>query len=48
VKERENRTDNGEVSHADLLGETFLDQGHAAKSVPVTGELFLNRLQKGP
>jgi hypothetical protein len=38
------RTDDGEVSHADLLGETFLDQRHATKSVPVIRELLLNGL----
>ena len=43
-----NRTDDGEVSHADLLRETFLDQRHAGEPFPVTGELLLNRLHKGP
>jgi len=37
-----NRTDDGEVSHADLLWEAFLYQRHAGKPVSVTGELFLN------
>ena len=42
------RTYDCEVSHADLLGETFLDQRHAGKPFPVTGEFLLNRLQEDP
>ena len=42
------RTYDCEVSHADLLGETFLDQRHAGKPFPVAGELLLNRLQENP
>jgi hypothetical protein len=42
TKEWEKRTDDGEVSHTDLLGETFLDQRHAGEPLSVTRELLLN------
>ena len=48
MKKRENRTDDGEVSHANLLGEAFLDQRHAGEPVPVTGVLLFDRLHKVP
>lgn len=41
-----NRTDDREVSHANLFGETFLNQRHAGKPVPIAGVLLLNRLHE--
>ena len=48
MKEWVNRTDDCEVSHADLLGVGFLDQRHAGEPFPVAGELLLDRLQEDP
>ena len=48
VKEQENRTNDGQVSHANLLGETLLDQRHARESVSVTRELLLDGLHEEP
>ena len=48
MKEQKNLTDDGEVSHADLLGVAFLDQRHASEPFPVTREFFLNSLHKEP
>ena len=42
VKEREDRTDNGKISHTDLFGVTFLDYGHAGEPLRVTRELLLD------
>jgi hypothetical protein len=40
--------DDGQVCHADLFWETFLDQRHAGEPFPVAGELLLNGLQESP
>jgi len=48
VKGQENRTDDGQISHADLLGETFLDQRHAGESFSITRELLLDGLHEEP
>ena len=48
VKEGGDRTDNGEISHTDLFGVTFLDQRHAGESLRVTRELLLDTSQEYP